>query len=92
MWCFTFKFEKAYGKSFSHYIDGIYRYKAYSRLHKLRTKELSPVKVLWSNQLERDTWEVVDNMKRYPHLFEPEEVPNKGTNSFLSTFQIEMMC
>ncbi|WMV08681.1 hypothetical protein MTR67_002066 [Solanum verrucosum] len=26
--------------------------------------------------------------KRYPHLFEPGEIPNEGTNSFLGAFLI----
>ncbi|WMV08142.1 hypothetical protein MTR67_001527 [Solanum verrucosum] len=46
--------------------------------HKLRTKEVASVKVLWRNQfVEAATWEAEEDMKkRYPHLFESAEVPN----------------
>ncbi|WMV24464.1 hypothetical protein MTR67_017849 [Solanum verrucosum] len=41
------------------------------QVHKLRTKEVASVKVLWRN------WEAEgDIKKRYPHLFESREVPN----------------
>ncbi|WMV46145.1 hypothetical protein MTR67_039530 [Solanum verrucosum] len=45
---------------------------------KLRTKEVASVKVPWRNQfVEEATWEAEEDMnKRYPHLFESEEVPN----------------
>ncbi|WMV09768.1 hypothetical protein MTR67_003153 [Solanum verrucosum] len=54
---------------------------------KLRTKEVASVKVLWRNQfVEEATWEAEEDMKkRYPHLFEPGENPDQGTNSLLST-------
>ncbi|KAH0733004.1 hypothetical protein KY289_004192 [Solanum tuberosum] len=57
------------------------------QVRKLRTKEVASVKVLWRNQfLEEATWEDDEDMKkRYPHLFEPGEIPNQGTNSLLST-------
>ncbi|XP_070023217.1 uncharacterized protein [Nicotiana sylvestris] len=39
---------------------------------KLRTKEITSVKVLWQNQqVEETTWETEEEMrKKYPHLFE----------------------
>ena len=42
---------------------------------KLRTKEVSLVKVVWRNQfVEEATWEAKEDMKRrYPHLLESEE-------------------
>ncbi|WMV19104.1 hypothetical protein MTR67_012489 [Solanum verrucosum] len=48
------------------------------QLHKLRTKEVSSVKVLWRNQfVEEATWETEKDMKkRYPHLFKFGKVPN----------------
>ncbi|WMV59105.1 hypothetical protein MTR67_052490 [Solanum verrucosum] len=48
------------------------------QVQKLRTKEVASVKVLWRNQfVEEATWEVEEDMKkRYPHLFESEEIPN----------------
>ncbi|WMV54578.1 hypothetical protein MTR67_047963 [Solanum verrucosum] len=54
---------------------------------KLRTKEVVSVKVLWRNQfVEVATWEAKEDMKkRYPHLFGPKGIPDKGTNSLLST-------
>ncbi|WMV41529.1 hypothetical protein MTR67_034914 [Solanum verrucosum] len=54
---------------------------------KLRTKELASVKVLWRNQfVEKATWEAEEDMKkRYPHLFESDEILDQGTNSLLST-------
>ncbi|WMV42572.1 hypothetical protein MTR67_035957 [Solanum verrucosum] len=57
------------------------------QVRKLRTKEVSSVKVLWRNQfVEEATWEAEEDMKkRYPHLFETGEVPDQGTNSLLST-------
>ncbi|WMV25943.1 hypothetical protein MTR67_019328 [Solanum verrucosum] len=57
------------------------------QVQKLRTKEVSPVKVLWRNQfVEEATWEAEEDMKkRYPHLFESGEIPDQGTNSLLST-------
>ncbi|WMV58649.1 hypothetical protein MTR67_052034 [Solanum verrucosum] len=44
---------------------------------KLRTKEVSSVKVLWRNQfVEEATWEAEKDMKKnYPHLFESGEIP-----------------
>ncbi|WMV40815.1 hypothetical protein MTR67_034200 [Solanum verrucosum] len=50
------------------------------QVHKLRTKEVASVKVLWRNQLvEEGTWEAEEDMKkRYPHLFESGEIPNQG--------------
>ncbi|WMV19676.1 hypothetical protein MTR67_013061 [Solanum verrucosum] len=54
---------------------------------KLRTKEVAPVKVFWRNQfVEEATWEAEEDMKkRYPHLFEPGEIPDQGTNSLINT-------
>ncbi|WMV25481.1 hypothetical protein MTR67_018866 [Solanum verrucosum] len=54
---------------------------------KLRTREVASVKILWRNQfVEEATWEAEEDMKkRYPHLFEPGEILDEGTNSLLST-------
>ncbi|WMV08002.1 hypothetical protein MTR67_001387 [Solanum verrucosum] len=48
------------------------------QVRKLRTKEVTLVKVLWRNQfVEEATWEDEEYMKkRYSHLFESGEVPN----------------
>ncbi|WMV42042.1 hypothetical protein MTR67_035427, partial [Solanum verrucosum] len=48
------------------------------QVHKLRTKEVASVKVLWRNQfVEKTTWEVEEDMKkRYPYLFTFGEIPN----------------
>ncbi|WMV49699.1 hypothetical protein MTR67_043084 [Solanum verrucosum] len=48
------------------------------QIHKLRTKEVALVKVLWRNQFVKEaTWEAEEDMKkRYPHLFESKEIPN----------------
>lgn len=45
-----------------------------SQVQKLRTKEVTSIKVLWQNQhMEEETWEAGEDMKRrYPHLFEEE--------------------
>ncbi|WMV25281.1 hypothetical protein MTR67_018666 [Solanum verrucosum] len=45
---------------------------------KLRTKEVASVKFLWRNQfVEEATWEAEEDMKkRYPHLFEPRNIPD----------------
>ncbi|WMV13773.1 hypothetical protein MTR67_007158 [Solanum verrucosum] len=57
------------------------------QVHKLRTKEVASVKVLWRNQFVGEaTWEADEDMKkRYPHLFELGEIPDQGTNTLLST-------
>ncbi|WMV50533.1 hypothetical protein MTR67_043918 [Solanum verrucosum] len=57
------------------------------QVHKLSTKEVASVKVLWRNQVvEEATWKTKEDMKkRYPHLFDPGEIPDQGTNSLLST-------
>ena len=57
------------------------------KIFRLRTKEVTSVKVLWRNQfVEEATWEVEEDMKkRYPHLFESRYIPDQGTNSLLST-------
>ncbi|WMV30964.1 hypothetical protein MTR67_024349 [Solanum verrucosum] len=57
------------------------------QVRKLRTKEVTSVKVLWRNQfVGKATWKVKEDMKkRYPHLFEYREIPDQDTNSFLST-------
>ncbi|WMV25592.1 hypothetical protein MTR67_018977 [Solanum verrucosum] len=57
------------------------------QVRKLRTKEVASFKVLWKNHfVEEDTWEAEEDVKkRYPHLFEPRETPDQGTNSLLST-------
>ncbi|WMV24415.1 hypothetical protein MTR67_017800 [Solanum verrucosum] len=50
----------------------------YHQVRKLRTKEVTSVKVLWRNQfVEEATWEADEDMnKRYPRLFESREIPN----------------
>ncbi|KAH0693675.1 hypothetical protein KY285_020772 [Solanum tuberosum] len=60
------------------------------QVRKLRTKEIASVKVLWRNQfVEEATWEAEEDIKkRYPHLFESEEVPNQDTNPFLGILHI----
>ncbi|WMV09689.1 hypothetical protein MTR67_003074 [Solanum verrucosum] len=57
------------------------------QVRKLRTKEVVSFKVLWRNQFVKEaTWEAEEDMKkRYPHLFEPRENPDQGTNSLIST-------
>ncbi|WMV42060.1 hypothetical protein MTR67_035445 [Solanum verrucosum] len=57
------------------------------QVRKLRTKEVTSVKVLWRNQfVEEATWETEEDMKkRYPHLFESREISYQGTNSLPST-------
>ncbi|WMV49795.1 hypothetical protein MTR67_043180 [Solanum verrucosum] len=57
------------------------------QVRKLKTKEVTSVKVLWRNQfVEEATWEAEEDMKkRYPHLFESGENSEQGTNSLLST-------
>ncbi|WMV29691.1 hypothetical protein MTR67_023076 [Solanum verrucosum] len=57
------------------------------QVRKLRTKNVALVKVLWRNQfVEEATWEADEDMKkRYPHLFEPGEIPDQGISSLLST-------
>ncbi|WMV08498.1 hypothetical protein MTR67_001887 [Solanum verrucosum] len=46
------------------------------QVRKLRTKEVTSVKLLWGNQyVNEDTRESKEDMKkRYSHLFEPEEI------------------
>ncbi|WMV36942.1 hypothetical protein MTR67_030327 [Solanum verrucosum] len=41
------------------------------------TEDIASVKVLWRNQFVKEaTWEVEEDMKkRYPHLFDPGEIP-----------------
>ncbi|WMV40789.1 hypothetical protein MTR67_034174 [Solanum verrucosum] len=48
------------------------------QVRKLRTKEVSSIKVLWRNQfVDEATWEEDGDMKkRYPHLFTPGEASN----------------
>ncbi|WMV49797.1 hypothetical protein MTR67_043182 [Solanum verrucosum] len=48
------------------------------QVRKLRTKEVSSVKVLWRNKfVEEATWKDDKDMKnRYPHLFASEEIQN----------------
>ncbi|WMV26395.1 hypothetical protein MTR67_019780 [Solanum verrucosum] len=48
------------------------------QVHKLRTKEVALVKVLWINQfVEEVTWESDEDMRKiYQHLFESGEVTN----------------
>ncbi|WMV25901.1 hypothetical protein MTR67_019286 [Solanum verrucosum] len=57
------------------------------QVRKLRTKEVASVKILCRNQfVDKAIWEDQEDMKkRYPHLFEPGEIPDQGTNSLLST-------
>ncbi|WMV58115.1 hypothetical protein MTR67_051500 [Solanum verrucosum] len=47
-------------------------------VRKLRTNKVASLKVLWRNQfVDEATWEADEDMKkRYPHLFESEEIPN----------------
>ncbi|WMV24625.1 hypothetical protein MTR67_018010 [Solanum verrucosum] len=70
---------------FTEYLEGLILDR---HVRKLRTKEVASVKVLWRNQfVEEATWEAEEDMnKRYPHLFEPREIPDQGINSLLSTF------
>ena len=51
------------------------------QVRKLRTKEVSLVKVFWRNQfLEKATWEAKEDMKkRYSHLFESGENADQDT-------------
>ena len=60
------------------------------QVRKLRTKEVSLVKVFWRNQfLEKATWEAKEDMKkRYPHLFESIRDSDKGNSFLLSTIKI----
>ena len=55
------------------------------QVRKLRSKEISLVKVLWSHhEEEKATWELEDDMKRlYPQLFQ------KGTFSCFKKFDDE---
>lgn len=55
------------------------------RVHKLRTKEVALIKVLWRSQFVEDaTWEAKEGMKsRYPHLFVPPNDEIDGNNSFI---------
>ncbi|WMV19382.1 hypothetical protein MTR67_012767 [Solanum verrucosum] len=48
------------------------------QVRKLRTKEVTSVKVLWRNQfVEEATWEAEKDInKRYPLLFKSGEIPN----------------
>ena len=57
------------------------------QVHKLRTKEVASVKVLWRNQFveERTQEDEEDMKKRYQHLFESGEDADQGTNSLLIT-------
>ncbi|KAH0676195.1 hypothetical protein KY285_023996 [Solanum tuberosum] len=52
------------------------------QVHKLRTKEVASVKVLWRNQfVEEATWKADEVMKkRYPHLFTSEETQDQGND------------
>ncbi|WMV08715.1 hypothetical protein MTR67_002100, partial [Solanum verrucosum] len=49
-------------------------------VHKLRTKDVASVKVLWRNQFVKEaTWEAEEDMnKRYPLLFTSKEISDKG--------------
>ena len=53
----------------------------YHQVHKLRTNEVTSVKVLWRNHLvEYTAWESEEDMKnRYSHLFEFGENAYQGT-------------
>ena len=57
------------------------------QVHKLRTKKVASVKVLWRNQfIRQDTWKVEEYMKKiYSHLFETREIPYQGTHFLRST-------
>ncbi|WMV46283.1 hypothetical protein MTR67_039668 [Solanum verrucosum] len=52
------------------------------QVRKLRTKEVTSVKVLWRNQFfEEATWEAEEDMKkRYPHLFHSGEIQDHINN------------
>ncbi|KAH0720138.1 hypothetical protein KY284_005168 [Solanum tuberosum] len=56
-------------------------------VRKLRTREVTSVKVLWRNQFVGGaTWEAEEYMKkRYPHLFEAGEVPDQAECYMLPT-------
>ncbi|WMV14317.1 hypothetical protein MTR67_007702 [Solanum verrucosum] len=56
------------------------------QVHRLRTKDVASVKVLWKNQIvEEATWEAEEDMKkRYPYLFESGGNVDQGTNFLLS--------
>ena len=58
------------------------------QVHKLRTKEVASVKVLWRNQfVEEETWEAEEERKkRYPHLFESGENADQGTKFSFDEF------
>ncbi|TMW86362.1 hypothetical protein EJD97_021496 [Solanum chilense] len=47
-------------------------------VHKLRTKKVASVKVLWRKKfVPEDTWESKEDIKkRYPHRFKTGEIPN----------------
>ncbi|WMV28531.1 hypothetical protein MTR67_021916 [Solanum verrucosum] len=53
------------------------------QVHRLRTKDVALVKVLWRNQfVEEATWEAEEDMKkRYPYLFESAD---QGINFLLN--------
>lgn len=49
-------------------------------VRKLRIEEIASVKVLYRNQFVEEEDE--EDMKtRYAHLYDPNIIPNKGTNS-----------
>ncbi|WMV08495.1 hypothetical protein MTR67_001880 [Solanum verrucosum] len=56
------------------------------QVRKLRTKEVTSVKVLWGYQfLEEDTWESKEDMKNsYPHLFDPEEIRDQSKTNVVA--------
>ena len=60
------------------------------QVRKLRTKEVSSVKVLWRNQfVEEATWESEEDMKkRYLHPFESGEDAIKVLILFLVLFKL----
>jgi hypothetical protein len=41
----------------------------------MRTRTIKYMRILWTNQMEREaTWELEEMMKKYPELFEDDEL------------------
>ncbi|XP_070002018.1 uncharacterized protein [Nicotiana sylvestris] len=60
------------------------------QVHKLRTKNVASIKVLWRNKnMEEITWEAEEEMKsKYPYLFQNED--NKDVGGTHDTLEGEM--
>ncbi|XP_070045580.1 uncharacterized protein [Nicotiana tomentosiformis] len=60
------------------------------QVHRLRTKDISSVKVLWrNNNVEDMTWKAEEDMKsRYPHLFPLSEEDRTETSLPLGTYMV----